>query len=261
MCDLTYHSTDDGDSIGQQMTSRNLVEASQVSKAGSTDLASVRSLGTVRDDKDTHLTLGGLDGRVGLTRRNGVTLAVKQEMVNESLHVLLHGSTRRRGDLVVLDLDGSRGDLVQALEDDAQRLAELLHTAEVTVVAVTVDTNGHVELDLVVSIVRLGLADVPWDTRATKHDTSERVVESVSGGNNTNTLGTALPDTVVGQKLLGLVNAVTELGGPLVDIIQDTNGKILRNTTGTDVSSVETGTRYTLVELLWRIVSNCTASN
>jgi hypothetical protein len=238
-----------------------LVEASQVSEAGGTDLASVGSLGTIRDDEDTHLTLGGFDGGVGLTRRDGVTLAVKQEVVNKSLHVLLHGSTRRRRDLVVLDLDGSRGDLVQALEDDAQRLAELLHTAEVTVVAVTVDTNGHVELDLVVSIVRLGLADIPWDTRSTKHDTSERVVESVSGGNNANTLGTALPDAVVGQKLLGLVNAVTELSGPLVDIIENTNGKILRDTTGTDVSGVETSTRYTLVELLWQIVSKCTTSN
>jgi hypothetical protein len=238
-----------------------LIEASQVSKARSTDLASVGSLGTVRDDKDTHLTLGGLDGRVGLTRRDGVTLAVKQEVVNESLHVLLHGSTRRRGDLVVLDLDGSRCDLVQTLEDDAQRLAELLHTAEVTVVAVTVDTDGDIELNLVVSIVRLRLADIPWDTGATKHDTSERVVESISSGNDTNTLGTALPDTVVGQKLLGLVNAVTELSGPLVDIIEDTNGKILGDTTGTDVSSVKTSTRYTLVELLWQIVSECTVTN
>jgi hypothetical protein len=238
-----------------------LVEASQVSEAGSTDLASVGSLGTVRDDKDTHLTLGGLDGGVGLTRRDGVTLAVKQEVVNKSLHVLLHGSTRRRGDLVVLDLDGSRCDLVQTLEDDAQRLAELLHTAEVTVVAVTVDTDGDIELNLVVSIVRLRLADIPWDTGATKHDTSERVVESISSGNDTNTLGTALPDTVVGQKLLGLVNAVTELSGPLVDIIEDTNGKILGDTTGTDVSSVKTSTRYTLVELLWQIVSECTVTN
>jgi hypothetical protein len=234
-----------------------LVEATQVSETRSTDLASVRSLGTVGDNEDTHLTLRGFDGGVGLTGRNGVTLAVKQEVVNESLHVLLHSGTWRRGNLVVLNLDGSRGDLVQALEDDAQRLAELLHAAEVTVVAVTVDTNGHIELNLVVSIVGLGLADIPWDTRTTKHDTSERVVESICGRNNTNTLGTALPDTVVGQKLLSLVNAVTELSGPLVDVVKDTNGEILGNTTGTDVSSVETGTRDTLVELLWQTISIC----
>jgi hypothetical protein len=209
------------------VSSGDLVEASQVGEAGSANLASVGSFGTVRDDEDTHLTLGGLDGRVGLTRGNGVTLAVKQEVMNESLHVLLHGSTRGRCNLVVLYLDGSRGNLVQALEDDAEGLTELLHAAEVAVVAVTVDTDGDIELNLVVSIVRLRLADIPWDTRATKHDTSERVVESISGRNNTNTLGTALPDTVIGQQLLSLVNAVTELSGPLVDVVKDTDGKIL----------------------------------
>jgi hypothetical protein len=134
--------------------------------------------------------------------------------------------------------------------DDAEGLTELLHTAEVTVVAVTVDTDGDIELDLVVCVVRLGLADIPWHTRTTKHDTRERVVESISGADDANTLGTADPDTVVGQKLLGLVNTVAELCGPLVNIVKKTKGKILRNTTGADVGGVKTGTRDTLVEFL-----------
>jgi hypothetical protein len=135
-------------------------------------------------------------------------------------------------------------------------LTELLHTAEVTVVAVTVDTDGDVELDLVVCVVRLGLTDIPRHTRTTKHDTRERVVESISGADNTNTLGTADPDTVVGQKLLGLVNAVAELCGPLVNIVKKTKGKILRNTTGANVGGVKTGTRDTLVEFLVEILAS-----
>jgi hypothetical protein len=232
------------------VAARHLVEAAQVGEAGCADLAAVRPLGAVGDNEDTHLTLGGLNSAVGLTRRDCVALGVEQEVVDESLHVLLHCGARRRGDLVVLDLDGTSGHFVQALVDDAEGLAELLHAAEVTVVAVTVDTNRDVELDLIVGIVRLGLADVPGDTGTTEHDTREGVVEGVSGADDTNTLGTADPDTVVGQKLLGLVNAVAELGGPLVDVVKETDGEILRNTTGANVSGVETGTRDTLVEFL-----------
>ena len=232
------------------MATRHLVEAAQVGEAGCADLAAVRPLGAVGDDEDTHLTFGRLDGAVSLTGRDCVALGVEQEVVDESLHVLLHCGARRRGDLVVLDLDGTSGHFVQALVDDAEGLAELLHAAEVTVVAVTVDADGDVELDLVVGVIGLGLADIPRDTGSTEHDTREGVVEGISSADDTNTLGTADPDTVVGQELLSLVNAVTELGGPLVDVVKKTNGKILGNATGADVGSVKTGTRDTLVEFL-----------
>lgn len=244
------HSTNDGNSVSEQVTTRDLVEAAQVSESRSTNLAAVGSLGAVGDDENTHLTLRGFDGTVSLAGRYGVALGVEQEVVNESLHVLLHGCAGRGSDLVVLDLDGAGGDLVEALVNDAQGLAELLHAAEVAVVAVAVDADGDVEFDLVVGIVGLGLADVPGDTGAAEHDTGERVVESIGGTDDTDTLGAADPDTVVGQKLLGLVDAVTELGGPLVDVVEKADRKILGNATGANVSGVETGTGDTLVEFL-----------
>lgn len=219
-------------------------------ETGSTDLAPVGSLATITDDKDTHLTLGGLDGGVSLAGWHGVTLAVEQEVVDESLHVLLHGSTWGRSNLVVLNLDGAGGDLVQALVDDAEGLSELLHAAEVAVIAVTVLADGNVKLDLVVGIVWLGLSDVPWNTGTAEHDTGEGVVEGISGGDDTDTLGPANPDTVVCEKLLSLIDTVAELGGPLVNIIEETDGKILGDTTGADVGSMETSSRDTLVELL-----------
>lgn len=242
--------TDNSDRISQQVTTRHLVEATQMGKAGGTDLAAVGTLATITDQEDTHLTLGSLNGRVGLTRGNRVTLGEEQEVVDESLHVLLHGSTGRGHDLVVLDTDGAGGHLVQTLLDDAERLAELLHAAQITVVAVTVDTNGNIELNLVVRIIRLGLADIPGDTGATEHDTSETHIQSVGSVNNTNTLGSGLPNTVIRKQLLSLVDTVTELSGPLVDIIQKADRNILRDTTGANVGSVETGTGDTLVEFL-----------
>ena len=237
------------------MAAGHLVEAAQVGETGCANLAAVRPLGAVGDDENTHLTLGGLDGAVGLTRRNGVTLGVEQEVVDESLHVLLHCGAGRRSDLVVLDLDGASGHLVQALVDDAERLAELLHAAEVTVVAITVDADGDVEINPVVGVVGLRLADVPGDTGSAEHDTGERVVDGIGSGDDTNTLGAANPDTVVSQHFLGLVNAITELSGPLVDIVEQSNGQILRHTSRADVGSVETGARNTLVEFLQLLAS------
>ena len=232
------------------MAAGNLVKPTQMGETRSTDLATVGSLATITDQEHTHFTLGGLNGGVRLTRGHGVTLSEEEEVVDQSLHVLLHGGTRRRADLVVLDLDGTSGHLVQALVDDAQGLAELLHTAEVTVVAVAVDTDRDVELDLVVGVVRLGLTDIPWHTRSTEHDTSEAHVQRISGVDDTHTLSSGLPDTVVRQQFLGLVNAVAELRGPLVDVVKQAKGKILGHTARADVGGVETGTGDTLVKFL-----------
>ena len=108
--------------------------------------------------------------------------------------------------------------------NDAEGLAELLHTAEITVVAVTVDTDGNIELDLAVGIIGLRLADILWDTRATEHDTSEGVMLSASAALTTPTPWVlAYPDTVIRQQLLGLVDTVTELSGPLVDVVKKTD--------------------------------------
>jgi CO dehydrogenase nickel-insertion accessory protein CooC1 len=39
------------------------------------------------------------------------------EVVDESLHALLHGSTGRRNEFVVVDFDSTSGHLVQALQN------------------------------------------------------------------------------------------------------------------------------------------------
>lgn len=242
--------TDDGDGVSQQVASGDLVESSQVGESGSTDLAAVGSLTAVTDNEDTHLTLGGLNGRVCLARGNSITLGEEKEVVDESLHVLLHGRTGRRRELVVLNLNGTRRHLVQTLVDDTERLTELLHTAQVTVVAVTVDTNGDIELHIAVGVIRLRLPDIPGDTGTTEHNSSETHIEGIRGTDNANTLGSRLPDPVIRQQFLGLVDTVTELSSPLVDVVKEAERNILRNSTRANVGGVKTGTGDTLVEFL-----------
>lgn len=120
-------------------------------------------------------------------------------MVDESFHVFFHGGAWRWHDLVIFDFDGTRGHLVETLMDDTEGLAEFFHAAEVPVVAVSVDADRDVELDLIVGVVRLALAHIPWHTGATEHDASPGVVEGIGGGDDTNTLSSTFPDPVVCQ--------------------------------------------------------------
>lgn len=56
---------------------------------------------------------------------------------------------------MIVDLDLTFGHLVQALVDNAQRLAELFNAAQVAIVAVAILANRDVELNLVVRVVWL----------------------------------------------------------------------------------------------------------
>ena len=120
-------------------------------------------------------------------------------MVNERFHVLLHRCTGGRGDFVVFDADRARGYFVEALVDDAKGLAEFFHTAEVAVIAVSVDAHWDVELDLIVCVVRLAFADVPGYTASSEHDAGEGVVEGVGRGDDADALGPTFPDSVVSE--------------------------------------------------------------
>lgn len=245
------------------MTLGDVVEATQVGKAGGANVASIGALAAVADDVDAHLALGGLDGGVGLAGGHSVALCVEEEVVDEGLHVLLHGGAWRGGDLVVLDADGAGGHLVEALVDDAEGLAELLHAAEVSVVAVAVGADGDVKLDLVVGVVGLALADVPRDAGAAQHDTGEGQVQGLGGGEDADAAKTLDPDAVVRQHLLGLVESVAELRGPLVDVVEEADGDVLMDTTGADVGGVETSTGDTLIEFLlhWNTSISCFATS
>lgn len=219
-------------------------------KARRPDLTPVRPLAAIADDIDAHLPLGRFDGRIRLPGRDGVALCEEQEMVDQRLHVFLHRGAGRGGDFVVLDTHGAWRHLVQALMDDAQRLAELLHPAQIPIIAIAVHAHGDIELHLAVRIVRRALAYVPGHPGAAQHDAREGVVERVGGGHDADALGAPDPDPVVGQELLGLVDAVAELGRPLVDVVEEAEGQIGVHAAGADVGGVQAGAGNALVEFL-----------
>lgn len=117
----------------ETLTSHHEVGTSKVSETWGTNAASVwpvraitiwRAFRTVdgqqcdfylRNEVDPHLSLRGFDGRVSLAGWNGVALAEELEVMDERLHALLHRGTGWRHELVIVNTDGTFGDLVQAL--------------------------------------------------------------------------------------------------------------------------------------------------
>lgn len=151
------------------MVARHKVSTRQMCKARRADLALVRSVGAVADEMHRHLALWRLDSRVSLARRHCITLREKLEVVYQALHRLLHRRAWWRDNLVVVDLVRSRRHLVATLPDNSDGLSHLLDTADVAVVAVAVLPDRYVKVDLVVLLVWLRLAQIPWDTGATQH--------------------------------------------------------------------------------------------
>ena len=133
---------------------------------------------------------------------------------------------------------------------DSKRLAEFFHAAEVAVVAIAVNTYWDIEFNLIVGVIGLAFSHIPGDPAAAEHDAGEGVVESVGGGDNTNAFGPADPNAVVSEKFFGFVDAVTELSGPLVDVIEEAEGKVLVDAARAYVGGVEAGARDAFVEFL-----------
>jgi hypothetical protein len=129
-------------------------------------------------------------------------------------------------------------------------LSKLLHPAQIPIIAVSILTNWNIELDLVIGVVGLGLADIPGDTWATEHDPGEGVVKSISRVDDADAFGAPNPDPIVRKELFGFVNAVAKLGCPLMNVVEKAEGEVLRYTAGTDVRGVESGTGDALVEFL-----------
>lgn len=163
----------------------------------STDFATVGPFATVTDDVNTHFTFRCFNSGVRFTRRDRVSFCEKEEVMDKRFHVLLHGSSGWWGDLVILHTNRACWHLVQALMNDTKGLAELLHAAKVSVITISIDTNGDVEFYLAVGIVGLGFADVPWNAGTTEHDSGKTVVEGLRSSDHTNALGASFPYPIV----------------------------------------------------------------
>src|SRR5690606_39790242 len=78
-----------------------------------------------------------------------------------------------------------------------------------------------VEVHRVVLGVRLLLAQVPGDARAAQHHAGHAPGIGLLRGDHADADGTLLPDAVVGQQRLVLVDALGELAGEVLEVVQE----------------------------------------
>uniref|UniRef100_A0A8W7PRP2 Uncharacterized protein n=1 Tax=Anopheles coluzzii TaxID=1518534 RepID=A0A8W7PRP2_ANOCL len=142
-----------------------------------------------------------------------------------------------------------RLDLAPTLVDDAERLAHLLHSAQVAIVAVALGADRHVELDQIVRVVRLRFAQVPLDAGTAQHHAAEAVVQCVLGRHHADVDGTLHPDAIGRQHVLHLVQPLAELGRKLVDVVQQPERQVLRYAARPDIGGVHARPRHALVKL------------
>jgi hypothetical protein len=184
--------------------------------------------------------------------------------MDQTLHALLHARARGRDELVVVDLYRAGGDAVEALADNAERLAHLLHAAQVAVIAVTVFADGDVEFDLVPSanistrerephfiilVIPLHLAQVPRNPAPAHHHAAEAIAARVIGADDAYADGALLPDAVPADNLLDLIDPARELRRPLEDVVQQAMGEVERDAPGAHVRRVEARAADALVKL------------
>ena len=66
-------------------------------------------------------------------------------------------------------------------------------------------------------------------TCTSQHDAAAAPVDGVLGGDDSNVDGSLLPQSVIGDEILHLVQSLAEFSAELVDIVQETNGDVLVN--------------------------------
>src|SRR5690606_9788172 len=153
------------------------------------------------------------DRTVGLAGRHAVAFREQLEVVDQRFHVVLHLLAAGRGDLEVVDHDRAGIGLqpAHALLDDPRRLAHLGHAHQVPVVAVAGVADGNVEVDLGVLRVGLLLAQVPGNARTAQHRAAHAPGQRLFRRDHADADGALLPDAVVGEQDLVLVDALREV--------------------------------------------------
>ena len=112
--------------------------------------------------------------------------------------------------------DGAFGEPIETLLNDPDRLAHLFDPHEVPVVGVAVLADGDLEVDLVVTVVRKDLSNVPLDPGAAERGPGQTPVDGLLRRDDPDADGAFLPDPVLGQQPLVLVDLgrepIDELG-------------------------------------------------
>ena len=211
------------------MAAGHFVHAGQVSIARGTNLHAVGFVRPIGNEVNAELALRVLDGGVGFARRNVNAFGEELEVVNQLFHVGFHVFAGRRRHLVVLGDDRTRilAQPLNTLLDDAVGLEHFLHPDQVAIIAVAIDPDRHVEINLVVGGVGLLLAQIPGKTRTAEHGAREAHLQRTLGADHADIDQALFPDPVVGQQRMVLAVILREAVGEILEEVEQGTTAIL----------------------------------
>jgi hypothetical protein len=129
-------------------------------------------------------------------------------------------------------------ELVEALRDDASRLAHLVHPHAVAVVHVAVRIDGDLEVDRVVREVRLVATHVPVDARRTQHRPRLPERDRVGRTQQSDPPRALEPDLVAIDELLVLVDGMRHTLDELAALGVEAARNVLGEPAGLEVARV-----------------------
>ena len=122
--------------------------------------------------------------------------------MNQLFHVLLHVDAIRRRDFMIVDNHRARifAQPIDALLNDAIRLAHFFNTHQITIVAIAIDADRNIKVHLIINFVRLLFAQIPLNTGATQHRAGEAQRLRTLRRHNADTDSALFPNAVVGKQ-------------------------------------------------------------
>ena len=163
--------------------------------------------------------------------------------MDQLLHTGEHFGFLRSEDLLcILSIVAAFWELIDTLTDNAHALANLFSTHEVTVVAVTSCADGHFKIELLITKVRLVLAQIETKAAGSKIRSRQTVSDGVLFRDRTDTDSAIHKDTVTRQQFVDLIkhrqHALTKLKHTTEPAVWD----VTRDTTNACVTGSETST-------------------
>ena len=142
--------------------------------------------------------------------------------MDQGFHVVLDLGALGRNHLVILDRHRPRigAQPVDTLTDDAVGLAHLFHAHQIAVITIAVHADRNIEIDLMIGRIGLLLAQIPFDAGAAQHGTGETELQCPLRRDHTDAHGALLPDAVVGEQGLVLIDMTGEAVGKVLDEIE-----------------------------------------